>query len=220
MSAQKTDSTNKKTPTNVPPSGQGRRRNLITALTVLALLALIAVALYAISLIAVAVLLLLLSALLAYLIYPLVQWLQRCLRRALAITFAYVLVAGAMGGALFIMTSALIQQSTSLVQAIKFLLSPAGGRQIQPFIDYLGNLGITNEQVALFKNQALSQVLAAFSGLAPFLMGLFTNIINLIVVITLSVYFVVDGPRLIDWLRLKTPLMYRGHIHFLLHALD
>jgi predicted PurR-regulated permease PerM len=39
-------------------------------------------------------------------------------------------------------------------------------------------------------------------------------------VITLSVYFVVDGPRIIGWLRLKTPVTRRDTINFLLHALD
>lgn len=220
MSPHMTDSTNKKTSTDVLPSGQGRRRKLITALTALAFLALIVVALYALSLIAKAVLLLLLSALLAYLIYPLVQWLQRRLRRALAITLVYVLIAGAMIGVLVIATSALIQQSTSLSQLVKFLLSPVGDRQIQSFLKYLGKLGITNDQMALFKNQVLSQLLAALSELFPFLIGLFTNIITLIVIITLSIYFIVDGPRVIDWLRLKTPVTQRDRIHFLLHALD
>src|SRR5437588_6545091 len=121
---------------------------------------------------------------------------------------------------MFIVTSALIRQSTSLAQSIQFLLSPAGERQLQPLIDFLGKLGITNDQVAQFKNQLFSQVLAALSGLFPFLSGLFTNIINLIVVITLSIYFVIDGPRIIGWLRLKTPVNRRDTINFLLHAID
>ena len=97
---------------------------------------------------------------------------------------------------------------------------PAGERQIQPFIDFLGKLGITKDQVALFKNQLFAQVQGALSGLLPFLTGLFTNITNLIVVITLSVYFVVDGPRIIGWLHLKTPATQRGTITFLLSTLD
>jgi predicted PurR-regulated permease PerM len=202
------------------PSGHTRWRRLILVLTVLAFLAIGSVALYAISLIVGAVLLLLLSALLAYLIYPLVLFLQRRLRHSLAIALAYVLIAGAMIGVMFIVTSALIRQSSALAQSIQFLSSPAGERQIQPLIDFLGKLGISNDQVAQFKNQLFSQVLAALSGLFPLLSGLFTNIINLIVVITLSVYFVIDGPRIIRWLSLKTPIAQREMINFLLNALD
>src|SRR5205085_3270041 len=206
--------------TDAFPSGHDRRRRLISALTVLAFLAIAAVALYATSLIVGAVILMLVSALLAYIIYPLLQFLQRRLRHSLAITVAYLLIAVVLAGVMLIVTSALIRQSTSLAQSIQFLLSPAGERQLQPLIGFLEKLGMTNDQVAQSKNQLLSQVLAALSGLFPFLSGLFTNIINLIVVITLSVYFVVDGPRIIGWLRLKTPVTRRDTMNFLLHALD
>jgi len=220
MSPNTTDIPRGKASTDAFPSSRGQRGKLITALTILAFLAIISIALYAISLIAGAVILLLVSALLAYIIYPLVQFLQRRLLRSLAITVAYLLIAGVVAGGMFIVTSSLIRQSTSIAQSIQFLLSPAGERQIQPFIDFLGKLGITKDQVALFKNQLFSQVQGALSGLLPFLTGLFTNITNLIVVITLSVYFVIDGPRIIRWLRLKTPATQRGTINFLLSTLD
>src|SRR3989440_2234115 len=220
MSANTPATAQGETATDALSSSRGRRRKLITALMILAFLAIIAIALYALSLIAGAVILLLLSALLAYIIYPLVQFLQRRLQRSLAITVAYLLIAVALAGGMFIVTSSLIRQSTSIVQSIQFLLSPAGQRQIQPFIDFLGKLGMTQDQVALFKTQLLSQVQGALSGLLPFLTGVFTNIINLVVVITLSVYFVVDGPRIIGWLRLKTPATQRGTINFLLNTLD
>src|SRR2546421_11078603 len=220
MSANTPATAQGETATDALSSSRGRRRKLITALMILAFLAIIAIALYALSLIAGAVILLLLSALLAYIIYPLVQLLQRRLRRSLAITVAYLLIAVALAGGMFIVTSSLIGQSTSIAQSIQFLLSPAGERQLQPFIDFLGKLGITKEQVALFKNQLFAQVQGALSGLLPFLSGLVTNILNLIVVITLSVYFVVDGPRIIGWLRLRTPTTQRGTINFLLNTLD
>jgi predicted PurR-regulated permease PerM len=62
--------------------------------------------------------------------------------------------------------------------------------------------------------------LGALSGLLPFLVGLFGNVINLIIVITLSVYFILDGPRIVNWLSHKTPLNQRDTIAFLLHTLD
>src|SRR5713226_6447777 len=150
MSANTTDTAPGKASTDAPPSGRARSRRLITALTILAVLAIGSVALYAISLILTAVLLLMLSALLAYLNYPLVLFLQRRLPHPLAIAVAYLLVAGALAVVMFIVTSSLIRQSSALAQSIQYLLSPAGERQIQPFIDLLGRLGITNDQVAQF----------------------------------------------------------------------
>jgi len=220
MSSNTTDTPNGKAATGALSSGRARQRKLILALTVLAFIAIGSVALYAISLILGAVILLLLSALLAYLIYPLVQFLQRRLPRSLAIAVTYLVVAGVMAVSLFIVTASLVRQSSSLAQSIQILLSPAGERRIQGLIDLLGKIGITKDQVTLFKNQLFSQVMGSLSGLIPFLSGLLGNFIDLIAGITLSVYFVLDGPRIIRWLSLKTPVTYRSPLNFLLHALD
>src|SRR2546430_13754830 len=117
MPPHRPDTARVKASTEASPSGRPRPRRLITALTVLAFIAIGAVALYAISLIIDAVILLLLSALLAYIIDPLVQFLQRRLRRSLAISVAYLLIAGTLAGVMLIVASALIRQSTSLVQS-------------------------------------------------------------------------------------------------------
>ena len=220
MSPNTTDTAHGKVSTDVVPSGHAPLRRLIIALTILAFIAIGSVALYAISLIVGAVILLIFSALLAYLIYPLVQFLQRRLRRSLAIAVAYLLVAGALAVLMLVVTSSLIRQSSALAQSIQYLLSPAGERQVQSFIDSLGKLGITKDQVIQFENQLLSQVKGALTGLLPFLIAFFSNIINLILVVTLSVYFVIDGPRIVRWLRLKTPVSQRDTINFLLSALD
>jgi predicted PurR-regulated permease PerM len=214
------DSANAKTPARRLPSGRGLPGRLIWALTVLAFTAIAAVALYAVSLIWQAALLLLFSALLAYFIYPLTELLRRRLQRPLAITAAYLLVAGLLAVIVFIVASSLMRQVSSLAQAIAFLLSPAGKRQLQPVIGFLGKLGISGGQVAAIQNQLLSQALGVLSGLLPFLVGLFNNVINLLIVITLSVYFLLDGPRIVNWLTHKTPLNQRDTITFLLHTLD
>jgi predicted PurR-regulated permease PerM len=201
-------------------SSRARWKRLIIALTVLAFLALGSVALYAISLIAGAVVLLIFSALLAYLIYPLVQFLQRRLPRALAIVIAYLLVVIVLAIGLFIVASSLIQQSAALSQHVQFLLSPAGARQLQPIIDFPGRLGMSKDQLIQFQNTLLSQAQKALLELVPFLAGLFSSIVNLVLVITLSIYFVLDGPRIIRWLSLKTPASQRSTINFLLSVLD
>ena len=220
MSPHTTNTTHEKASTDTLPSGHAGRRRLIIALTVLAFLAIAAAALYAISLIVEAVILLMLSALLAYLNYPLVQVLQRHLPPPLAIAVAYLLVAGALAVVMYIVTSSLIRQSSALAQYIQFLLSPAGERQLQSISDSLGKFGISKAQIIQFENQLLAQVQSALSGLLPFLIVFFSNLINLVLLVTLSVYFVIDGPRIVRWLRLKTPVSQRDTINFLVSALD
>jgi predicted PurR-regulated permease PerM len=116
--------------------------------------------------------------------------------------------------------SSINPQVASLAKSIQFLLSPAGERRIQSFIDLLRKFGITKDQVDQLKNQLLSQAQGALPGLLPFLIGLFSNILNFIIVITLSVYFVLDGARIIRWLSFKTPANQRSIITFLLRTLD
>jgi predicted PurR-regulated permease PerM len=220
MSQHTTETQHRSTSTDASPSGRSRLRRLINALTVVAFIAIGLFALYGISLIVTAVIVLLLSALLAYFIYPLVQFFQRRLIRPLAIAVAFLLIAGILAVVMFIMASSINPQVASLAKSIQFLLSPAGERLIQSYIAFLGKFGITKDQVDQLKNQLLSQAQGALPGLLPFLVGLLGNILNFIIVITLSVYFVLDGARIVRWLSFKTPAHQRSSITFLLHTLD
>src|SRR5437879_10534420 len=157
MSQHTTETEYGKTLTDASPSGRSRLKRLINALTVLAFVAIGLVALYAISLIVTAVIVLMLSALLAYFIYPLVQFLQRRLARSLAIVLAFLLVAGVLAVVIFIVASSINPQVASLAKFIQFLMSPAGERQTQLFIDSLGKFGITKDQVGQLKNQLFTQ---------------------------------------------------------------
>jgi len=220
MSQSTTDTELVKTATDASPPGRPRLRRLINVVTVVGCIAIGLVALYGISLILTAVIILLLSALFAYFIYPLVQVFERRLSRPLAIFVAFLLVAGILTVVLFIVASSINPQVASLAKSIQILLSPAGERQIQSYIAFLGKFGITKDQVDQFKNQILSQAQGALPGLLPFLIGFFSNLLNFVIVITLSVYFVLDGARIIRWLSLKTPINQRDTITFLLHTLD
>ena len=220
MSQHTTETQHRSTSTDASLAGRSRLRRLINVLTVVGCIAIVLVALYGISLILTAVINLLLAVLFAYFIYPLAQLFEHRLSRPLAIFVAFLLVAGVLTVVLFIVASSINPQVASLAKSIQFLLSPAGERSIQSFIAFLGKFGITKDQVDQFKNQIVSQAQGALPGLLPFLIGLFSNLLNFIIVITLSVYFVLDGPRIIRWLSLKTPVPQRATITFLLHTLD
>ena len=209
-----------KTATDASPPGRSRMRRMINVVTVVGCIAIGLVALYGISLILTAVIILLLSALFAYFIYPLVQLFQRRLPRPLAILVAFLLVAGVLTVVLFIVASSINPQVASLVKSIQFLLSPAGDSQAKSYFASLAKFGITKDQIDQLKTQILSQAQGALPGLLPFLLGLFSNLLNFVIVITLGVYFLLDGPRIIRWLSYKTPVNQRGAITFLLHTLD
>ena len=183
-------------------------RRLLITLTVLGCLAIGAAAVYAISLISVAVIIMIVSALLAYLNYPLVQFLQRRLAPPLAIAIAYLVVTTIIIGGLSLMVVPLFQQSSSLAQFLTYLASPAGERSVQPVFALLEKFGFSQQQLVQFRDQAVSQLLRAISGTLPFLLQTINNITALVIVITLSVYFVVDGPRIIR----KVDEIGRAHV--------
>src|SRR5215471_3175658 len=131
--------------TDVSPADRSRLRRLINVLLVVGCIAIGLAALYGISLILTAVIILLLSALFAYFIYPLVQILQRHLPKALAIGVAFLLLAGILAVVLFIVASSINPQAASLAKSLQFLLSPAGERQLQSSIAFLGKFGSTSE---------------------------------------------------------------------------
>src|SRR5579872_164610 len=166
---------------------------LIISLTILVCLLIIGIVLYALSLISGAVIILIVSALLAYIIYPVVHFLQRYLPRPLAITIAYLVIVSLLAAVLYVVITSIIQQSASLVGYIQFLFTPQGQKQIQPVIAFLQNLGITQSQIEQFKGQVIAQLQGIITGLLPLLTSTFSNVISFIVIVTLSVYFIVDG---------------------------
>ncbi len=202
------------------PTRYNWTRRLIIALTVIAFIVIAGFVLYALSLISNALIVLLISALLAYMIYPFTQLLRRYMPAALAITVAYLVVVILLGGVLYFVADSLVRQAVSSAQALQALFGPQGNKQLQPIIDLLERFGITQQQINAYRDQVLAQLQGFVTGLIPFLSGLFSNFITFIIIITLSIYFVLDGPRIIRWMRNKSPRAERENINFLMHTLD
>nr|HET6904177.1 AI-2E family transporter [Ktedonobacteraceae bacterium] len=192
-------------------------RRLIVALTILAYIVIGAVVLYALSLISNALIVVLISALLAYMMYPFTLLLQRRLPQPLAIAIAYVVVVAVLSVIVYFVVFSLVRESSSSIQS---LFGPPGQHFLQTVIGFLGQFGISQQQIDQYRNQLLSQVQGFIMGIVPLLTRILSNFITFIIIITLSVYFVVDGPRLVRWLCNKTPLAYRDTVTFLVHTLD
>ena len=208
------------TDTTPAPAHYNWTRRLIIALTVIAFIVIAGFVFYALSLISNALIVLLISALLAYMIYPFTQFLRRFMPAALAITLAYLVVVILLGAVLYFVADSLVRQTISSVQALQALFGPQGNKQLQPIIDLLERFGITQQQINAYRGQVLAQLQGFITGLIPFLSGLFSNFITFIIIITLSIYFVLDGPRIIRWLHNKSPHAQREEVNFLLHTLD
>lgn len=214
MLSSKIEQSNASTPS--PFSRSVWLRRLIIALTILAWMAIGAVVLLVAQRMIGTLILLIAAALLANLLYPLVQFLQRFMPRFLAIIAVYLVAVGALSFLLYNMVASVIQQFTSFVFYFQYLLSPQGQSQLQPMVETLQKLGISQDQLTAFGQQVVNQLQGLISQIIPVLSGIMNFLMSAIIIAVLSIYFLLDGRRIVYWLRHKTPMAQRDTITFLL----
>jgi predicted PurR-regulated permease PerM len=212
---------NTTTTTTLPPLSRSVwLRRLIIALTILAWMAIGAVVLTVVSRMVGTLILLIAAGLMSYLIYPLVLVLQRFMPRFLAIIVVYLVGLSALSFLLYNMAASVIEQLTSFVLNFQYLLSPKGQSQLQPFIETLNKLGISQDQLTAFGQQIVNQLQGLISQIIPVLSGIINFLISAIVVAVLSIYFLLDGRRIVRWLRYQTPIAQRENINFLVTTVN
>ncbi len=195
-------------------------KRLIIALTILTWLAIGAVVLTVVGHMIGTLILLIAAGLLAYIIYPLVLLLQRFMPRIIAILIVYLVVLSALAYLLYSVVSAVVQQSASFVNYFQFLLSPQGQRQLQPFIETLNKLGLAQDQLRNLGEQIVGQLQGLITQAFSVLNSIINVIISVVVIAVLSIYFLLDGERMVSWLRYKTPLTQRENINFLIRTMQ
>jgi putative heme transporter len=195
-------------------------RRLIITLTIVAWIAIGCFLLFVVSLIGKTLELMLISGLLAYIIYPLVQVFRRVMPRFLAIILVYFVLLIALSVLIYLVGVSFIQQLALLVRYILQVLSPEGRQQIRPLLDFLQKIGLSRDQFVGFGNQFVSQLQGVVVGVLPIIGGIFNWIIIVVVIATLSVYFILDGPRIIAWFKVRTPKKNRETISFLVDTAD
>jgi putative heme transporter len=209
-----------RTPTDpaVPPSIWMRR--LLIALTLIAWIVIGCFLFFVIWLVGESFTLLLIGGLLAYIIYPFVLIFQRFMPRPLAVFLVYLVLLIALSVLVYLVGVSFVQQLAALVIFLTQLLGSEGQQHLRPFLDAMQKIGISKEQFAEFGRLFLAQLHAVLLGVLPFVGGIFTWIILVITIATLSIYFILDGARVINWLRVRTPLKYRETVGFLLKTAD
>ena len=206
--------------TDPPVSNSIWTRRLLIALTIVAWIAIVCFVFFVIWLVGESFILVLIGGLIAYIIYPFVLLFQRIMPRPLAIFLVYLILLVALSVLVYLVGVSFVQQLAALIAIITHLLSPAGQLQLRPLLDVLQQLGISKEVFTGFGSVVIVQLRSLLSGALPFVGGIFTWIIFAITIATLSVYFILDGSRILKWLRVRTPLKYRDAIGFLVTTGD
>jgi len=214
------------TPTNTSPPAPTPTstwlRRLIISLTLLTWIALAFVLVWLIGRVAQALLLLAIGALLAYVLYPLVRFLQHVMPRFLAVIIVYLLILSGLGILLYFVATTVIEQLNSLIHYVQSLINaPANGNsQVQPILDALQQVGITQTMLRSFGQQLLGQLQGVVANVLPFVSNVFSILLNTFLTAMLSIYFLFTGPKITHWLRQKTPVRQREQVNFLLDTTE
>lgn len=165
-------------------------------------------------------LMLALAALFAYALAPAVTVLRRFLPKWAALAIVYIAVLVIVGAIFFLLISAIITEVTGLASQVTMLLSPSGPTADTPLYRALKSLGVSSSQIAGLRNWATSQLAGAAGAAAPIVTGFASGLLDIVLVTVLSIYMLVDGPRVVDWLRHGMPINQRMRSEFLLDTLE
>lgn len=106
--------------------------------------------------------------------------------------------------------------SSQITSLTRDLQKPGGGGQLAPLLAILNRFGISQKEL----NGVGQQITNQPGGVVPLLTGIFDFILDIIIVAVLSIYLLIDGGRVTQWLRQNMPLMQRERVHFLLGTLE
>jgi len=202
----------------VTESKWARRRDIPIA--ILAWIALAAIALWVLGHVITSVLIFIIAALLAYTLLPAVKLLARFMPRFFAILIVYLVVLTALVTIIYFLVNTAIVQIGSLITNVQQLLKPGANGEASQLIQTLTHFGITQQQIAAAGNQIIAQAEGLTSSIVPLLSSIFNFILDTIVVAVLSIYLLVDGKRVTDWLRNNLPTAQEGRMRFFLNTLQ
>ncbi len=161
-------------------------------------------------------LILAMASLIAYALLPLVKLFERVMPRFLAILLVYIVVFSGMCLLLYFITLTAIDQVRSLTIYIQHLLTPVSNGEPTPLEQALRRLGISNAQMITVRDQILSRAESLATNIVPVITNIFTTLLDIVVIAVMSIYLVIDGPRIARWLRSNAPRP--THINFVLDA--
>jgi predicted PurR-regulated permease PerM len=160
------------------------------------------------------------AILLAYALSPLVTFFTRAMPRFLAILVVYLLVFGAIGALLYFIVRTSVDQIISLSNYIGTLLTPGKNGHPSALEQSLHALGISQGQIASVQSEIINQMGGLAGNIVLILTGVAGAALDIILVIVISIYLMMDGKRAINWLRQNMPRRQRGRIRFLLDTLQ
>ncbi|HEY6410619.1 MAG TPA: AI-2E family transporter [Ktedonobacteraceae bacterium] len=195
-------------------------RRVLIPLAILAWAGVAILILNAAGYVAKTLLLLVIAMLLAYALSPLVTFLARTMPRFLAILIVYLLVLGVIGMLFYFIVRTTVDQIVSLSHYVGTMLTPGKNGHPSALEQTLRSLGISQDQITSAKSRIINQAEGLAGNIVPLLTGVAGAALDIIVVAVMSIYLLIDGRRVTNWLRQNMPRRQQGRIRFLLETLQ
>lgn len=220
-------------PSTPPAEGQGEEklaatpvwtRRLIISLSFLVWLVLIIIIARMLGYVGTALLILIMAALIAYAVQPLVGFFQRIMPRALAILLVYLVILGILGFLFYLLVTTSVAQIAALAAQVSRYLSPGARGKASPLMQILQRVGITQQQMAAFSKSVEAQLSGIATDMAknavPLLSGIVGGLVNVLLTAIISIYLLVDGRRVVHWVRRNAPVSMQTGTERLLDILQ
>jgi predicted PurR-regulated permease PerM len=192
-------------------------------LAILIWLVIFGVVFWLLSHVVTSLLLISLAGVLAYALTPAVRLLDRWLPRSLAVILVYILALSALGVLAYFVFSTAVAQFSDFAKQLPDLVKYSTPEHPSGIEQFLKPLGVTDDDVNQARQQVINWATSNAGEIAnqavPILTGVASAVVDLILVIVLSIYLVIDGPRAVSWLRRSAPIRQRNRTLFFLDTL-
>jgi predicted PurR-regulated permease PerM len=112
-----------------------------------------------------------------------------------------------------------VSQLVALTQSLQASLASPGSTSQDPLGELFTRLGISPAFVQTIGNQLVGTLEGLITAVVPLVGNAVVLIVNVILVIAISIYVLLDGARAVNWLRSQTPIPQRRRINFLVDTL-
>jgi len=160
------------------------------------------------------------AALLAYALTPGVKLLERVVPRVVAIIIVYLVIWGALGLLLYFIINTTIGQVILLAANVRLLVTHGATGPLAGLLETLRRFGISQSQLNGFGQQIVNQAEGVVGSAVPLITSIFGFIFDMIIVAVLSIYLLIDGTRVTQWLRTNMPLLQRERTLIMLDTFE
>src|SRR5205085_9933301 len=120
----------------------------------------------------------------------------------------------------YFMLLAALTQIIALVHQIQLFSQNYQAGKYPQRTSFLDSIGLTPSVLQSSQQKLIAGLQGLIGQIFPLVGSIFAFFIDVSVVTTISIYLMVDGPRVIEWLKKRTPVKHRTRVGFFLATVD